>query len=356
MGRFAESDLSSRDGFIREIFLNFCNSCDDGKIKSFESLNDDETRFRFLASMKCRQSFKVSRNTNSSKNLTLALMFKQKGNQKFQSKQWMTAVEFYNKSLLILPTENGERVRLVRVCLSGRRTFNEFVWILQNKILPFYWQIDRLHFTICRNTIMHCTTLNWPKQIIPLKCCTSWKREMHDAIWPRNIWSERWSRFSEWGISFGKWLIEEIDLKKNKNPFICAEKPSPIWIVQSFRWKNGENWKKMRKLWSKCWRAKSKRKRKWNCRHRWWCRQMPKRSMSRKKYVNRLYSIGRREKVVSPKRHVQSKPAKRSYARSPIVQHCSKSLPNRIAKIASSGKFVGRISVKYSNNNHFGLS
>lgn len=107
MGRFAESDINQRDGFIREIFMNVCNSCGADQIKSFAELSNDEERFRFLSSMKGRQVFEVTRNTDSMKNSALALAYKQKGNEKFQSKQWMAAADFYNKSILILPSEHG---------------------------------------------------------------------------------------------------------------------------------------------------------------------------------------------------------------------------------------------------------
>lgn len=108
MGRFAESDTSIRDGFIREIFINVCNSCETGQIKSFGDLRDDEARYRFMSSLECRQAFTLERNKISLKNHTLALVFKQKGNDKFQAKQWVAAVDFYNKSLLILPAECGK--------------------------------------------------------------------------------------------------------------------------------------------------------------------------------------------------------------------------------------------------------
>lgn len=106
MGRFAESDPC--DGFIREIFLNVCNNCDAEQIKSFAELDSDEKRFCFMSSLECRKAFNVERNTGSLKNYALALSFKKKGNDQFQSKEWMTAVDFYNKSLLVLPSEFGK--------------------------------------------------------------------------------------------------------------------------------------------------------------------------------------------------------------------------------------------------------
>lgn len=107
MGRFAVFDINQRDGFIREIFMNVCNSCNAEQIKSFAELDKDEERFRFLSSIKSRQAFKLTRNTDSTKNYALALGLKQKGNEKFQSKQWMAAADFYNQSILVLPSENG---------------------------------------------------------------------------------------------------------------------------------------------------------------------------------------------------------------------------------------------------------
>lgn len=108
MARFAESDISPRDGFIREIFMNVCNNCDDQTVNSFSQADGDEAKIRFMSSLDCRQAFKVERNTTTLKNADLAQSFKQKGNEKFQAKQWMTALDFYNKSLLVLPAENGK--------------------------------------------------------------------------------------------------------------------------------------------------------------------------------------------------------------------------------------------------------
>lgn len=145
MDRFAESDISPREGFIREIFMNVCNSCDDAQIKAFGELGDDEARFRFMSSLQCRQAFKVTRNTNSLKNYALALTFKQKGNEKFQTKQWMAAVDFYNKSLLILPSEYGEyRIELagIRLCVSITEIWHfaekDFAILLANRSAGLY--------------------------------------------------------------------------------------------------------------------------------------------------------------------------------------------------------------------------
>lgn len=155
MGRFAESDISPSDGFIREIFMNVCNNCDAEQIKSFADLRDDEERYRFMATLECRQAFKVTRNETSLKNYALALTFKQKGNEKFQMKQWIAAVDFYNKSLLIIPSEYGKYN-------FDTFEFSDLIqYLLQNKISQSYWQIDPPLCIIWRNTIRRCKTLNW---------------------------------------------------------------------------------------------------------------------------------------------------------------------------------------------------
>lgn len=142
MGRFVESDINQRDGFIREMFMNVCNSCDADQIKTFAGLSNDAERFRFLSSMKSREVFKVTRNTDSMKNYALALAFKQTGNEKFQSKQWMAAADSYNKSLLILPSEHGEWKRKIDTkeskILISLLAEQDFAILLANRSAAFY--------------------------------------------------------------------------------------------------------------------------------------------------------------------------------------------------------------------------
>lgn len=105
MTRFVE--LEECEGFIKDLFRNVQNSLNEEQVKCFADLGTEEARYKFVSQIKCVKDFEVTR-TPSIKDLKLALDFKQKGNKAFEAKNWIAAVENYNKSLLILPNENGE--------------------------------------------------------------------------------------------------------------------------------------------------------------------------------------------------------------------------------------------------------
>lgn len=105
MGRFTD-EIESK-GFLKELLQKLQTNLNAEQVKIFENLDNDEARFKFVSQDPNLQEFTVSRNT-SIKNATLALDFKQKGNVAFQSQNWKSALDFYNKGLLLLPADHGE--------------------------------------------------------------------------------------------------------------------------------------------------------------------------------------------------------------------------------------------------------
>lgn len=106
MGRFSEKSEST--GFIKELFQKLQSSLNAEQVKNFTNLEDDEARFKFISENPSIKDFQVTLYSKSIKNADFALEFKMKGNRAFQKENWLAALDFYNKGLLLLPPENGE--------------------------------------------------------------------------------------------------------------------------------------------------------------------------------------------------------------------------------------------------------
>lgn len=105
MGRFTDS--GENKGFITDLFQTLQKSLNAEQVKNFANLENDEGRFKFVSQLDDVKKFQVTHN-ESIKSLSLALDFKQKGNKAFQHQNWLAALDFYNKALLLLPSEAGE--------------------------------------------------------------------------------------------------------------------------------------------------------------------------------------------------------------------------------------------------------
>lgn len=111
MGRFTEK-TELKEGFLKELLQKLQSNLNAEQVNNFANLDNDEARFRFVIQDPNLKEFSVSRNA-SIKNVTLALEFKQKGNSAFQRQDWKSALDFYNKGLLLLPAENGKYGRVL---------------------------------------------------------------------------------------------------------------------------------------------------------------------------------------------------------------------------------------------------
>lgn len=105
MGRFSEETESK--GFIKELFEQLQKTLNSEQVKNFANLESDEARYKFVSQVESIKDLKLTRNA-SLKNVKLALDFKQKGNKAFQSQHWISALDCYNKGLLLMPAENGK--------------------------------------------------------------------------------------------------------------------------------------------------------------------------------------------------------------------------------------------------------
>lgn len=165
MGRF--TDETESKGFLKELLQKLQTNLNAEQVKIFENLDNDEARFKFVLQDPNLKEFTVSRNA-SIKNVELALDFKQKGNNAFQSQNWKLALDFYNKGLLLLPDEHGEYCIYFAFsffCLINRHFFT----FQKTKNFRFYWQIVQRHFIIWNGMILLYKISNWLKKITPPK-------------------------------------------------------------------------------------------------------------------------------------------------------------------------------------------
>lgn len=113
------------DGFKSGFFLNFYqntrNSLKSEEIQAFTSLTSNPERFKFVHHVsQIDTKLGLKRHERESqhqvnkdeihfyKDLNCALEMKKIGNKFFQNQQWNDALNFYNKSYIMLPVENCE--------------------------------------------------------------------------------------------------------------------------------------------------------------------------------------------------------------------------------------------------------
>lgn len=113
------------DGFKSGFFLNFYqntrNSLKSDEIQAFAGLTSNPERFKFVYRVsQIDEKLGLKRHERDSKHqvnkeeihfykdLNCALEMKKIGNKFFQGQQWNDALNFYNKSYIMLPVENCE--------------------------------------------------------------------------------------------------------------------------------------------------------------------------------------------------------------------------------------------------------
>lgn len=110
-----------KSGFFLNFYQNTRNTLKSDEIKTFSGLNNNPERFGFAHRVaKIEDKLGLKRHERESrhkvnkdeihfyKDLNCALEMKKIGNKFFQSQQWNDALNFYNKSYLMLPSENCE--------------------------------------------------------------------------------------------------------------------------------------------------------------------------------------------------------------------------------------------------------
>lgn len=110
-----------KNGFFINFYHNTRNALKSDEIQAFTALSSNQDRFRFAHNAsKFEEKLGLTRHERNSKHQVnkeeinfykdqkCALEMKKVGNKFFQSKQWNEALNFYNKSYLMLPAEEGK--------------------------------------------------------------------------------------------------------------------------------------------------------------------------------------------------------------------------------------------------------
>lgn len=106
------------EGFFYKHHQNVRNSVDDVTLKNFTNLEDDEARVSLMASIPqirefdpeislkmCDPTFSVG-----GKDVEKARQMKIEGNSAVQKGNWREALDFYTKSYLHMPSDNGKYI------------------------------------------------------------------------------------------------------------------------------------------------------------------------------------------------------------------------------------------------------
>lgn len=112
-----------KTGFFLNFYQNARNTLKSDEIQTFSSLANNQERFKFAHSVsnieaklrlirhECGSKHQVDKSeTHFYKDRNCAIEMKKFGNKFFQNQQWNEALNFYNKSYIMLPNECGEYI------------------------------------------------------------------------------------------------------------------------------------------------------------------------------------------------------------------------------------------------------
>lgn len=108
----------TKNGFFLNLFQNIRNGLKSDEIQEFSSLSSNVERIKFVHNVSMiEEKLKLSRHDREQKHrladdeiyfykdLNCAMEMKKIGNKFFQNQQWNEALNFYNKSYLMTPSD-----------------------------------------------------------------------------------------------------------------------------------------------------------------------------------------------------------------------------------------------------------
>lgn len=107
MGRLTGEIVKS--GLIRELYTGALSTCTSEQVNNFTNLTNNADRYAFVSRIADASQFQLERVQQQAKSHKMAFLIKQNGNQAFQKKNWRKAAEYYTGSLLLLPSDDGNR-------------------------------------------------------------------------------------------------------------------------------------------------------------------------------------------------------------------------------------------------------
>lgn len=115
-----------KTGFFINLFQNTRNNLKSDDIQKFTNFNDNIDRVKLVNEIsKMEEKLGLERHDREQKHrideseiyfykdLNCALEMKKIGNKFFQSQKWHEALNFYNKSYIMIPSENRESKHLI---------------------------------------------------------------------------------------------------------------------------------------------------------------------------------------------------------------------------------------------------
>lgn len=97
-----------KTGFIRDLYLHTLSNCKTEQVNNYSNLANNFDRYGFVSKIANANEFQLDGIKQQDKNHKMAFLLKQRGNDAFQKKNWQKSGEYYNASLLLLPSYDGE--------------------------------------------------------------------------------------------------------------------------------------------------------------------------------------------------------------------------------------------------------
>jgi hypothetical protein len=121
-----------KSGFFLNLFQNIRNGLTSDELQAFTSLNDNIERMKFVHSASMvEKKLNLNRHDREQKHrlnddeiyfykdLNCAMEMKKIGNKFFQNQQWNEALNFYNKSYIMIPSDARKcRRRRIHILVS----------------------------------------------------------------------------------------------------------------------------------------------------------------------------------------------------------------------------------------------
>lgn len=117
----------AKSGFFINFYQNLRNGLKSDEIQAFANLSNNTDRIKFVHNIsKIDEKLSLTRHDREQKHrlksddeiyfykdLNCAMGMKNVGNKFFQNQQWNEALNFYNKSYLMIPTESCKLINLL---------------------------------------------------------------------------------------------------------------------------------------------------------------------------------------------------------------------------------------------------
>jgi hypothetical protein len=155
-----------KSGFFLNLFQNVRNGLKSDEIQTFTSLASNAEKIKLVHNVSMvEKKLSLKRHDREQKHrlnddeiffykdLNCAMEMKKIGNKFFQNQQWNEALNFYNKSYIMLPSDSRKYTFSFPIDFTFQTTM--IYCNSQKETLQFCLQIARLYCIICHNMMHH---------------------------------------------------------------------------------------------------------------------------------------------------------------------------------------------------------